>query len=120
MPSFSLLIRVWKLELGKVIQRRLPLHARGNRELLVEPLDFQESDDLVVRPFAIELDLRMLIGRAQRLDRRLAGVDVFLLQAVLLAQAFGPELAEPVAQVIERTWSTASSRSCACPCGRAA
>ena len=43
----------------------------------------------------------MLIRRAQGLDRRLAGEDVFLLQPVLLAETFGPELAEPVGQVIQ-------------------
>ena len=74
----------------------------GNRQLLAEALDLQERDDLVVGAFAIELHLRMLIGGAQRLDRRLAGEDVLLLQPVLLAEALGPKLAEPVGQRIQR------------------
>src|SRR5919201_3274859 len=44
--------------------------------LVLEPLDRDEVDDLVGAALDVELHLRVLVGHAQRLDRRRADVDV--------------------------------------------
>ena len=45
----------------------------------------------------------MLIGRPEGFDRRLAGVKVFLVQPVFLAETFRPQLAKPIAERIEES-----------------
>ena len=64
-----------------------------------ELVDFQQREHLVVRPFPVELDLRVLVRRAERLNGR--GADVFPVVRSDLAQAFGIELAIPVGQVTQ-------------------
>src|SRR5690606_38735566 len=49
-----------------------------------------QAEELVARPVEIELELAVLVHRAQRADRRLP--------LALLAQALGPELAVPEAE----------------------
>ena len=52
--------------------------------------------------FGVELDLRMLVDRAERLDRRLTGEDHLVVHREPLAEALRPELSEPVRQAEER------------------
>src|SRR2546427_2790967 len=59
-------------------------------------LDAREEDHLVARPLHAELELRVLIGGAEREHRRLAPLDGATGEVPRLAEALRPELAEPV------------------------
>src|SRR6185369_3179900 len=56
-------------------------------------LDADEQDDLVGRAVDPELELRVLVGGAERADRRLSPAS--------LPEALGPELTEPVRRRFE-------------------
>ncbi len=73
----------------------------GDLYVLLGVLLEQEGDGLVEWPLHVELNLRVLIGGAYGLDRRGPDEDLLPREAVLLAQALGPELAEPVGHVAQ-------------------
>ena len=60
-------------------------------------VDAEEDHDLVARSVDEELQLRVLVGGAEA-DRRLPPVDGAIAGLRALAEALGPELAEPVAR----------------------
>src|SRR5206468_3121749 len=56
----------------------------------------EEEEHLVGRPLHVELELRVLVGGAERAHRRLPPLDGAAGQVPRLAEALRPELAEPV------------------------
>src|SRR5439155_276312 len=59
-------------------------------------LDAREEDHLVARARHVELELRVLVGGAERAHGRLAPLDGAAGEVLRLAEALRPELAEPV------------------------
>ncbi|MPN39781.1 hypothetical protein SDC9_187311 [bioreactor metagenome] len=73
----------------------------GDGHLVAEGLHAQEGDHLVVRALSVELQLAVLVGYTQGFYRRLADVDGFAHTGCILAQAFSPQLAEPIGHILE-------------------
>ena len=80
---------------GERIERREANVRVRNLARRVEALDGPEGEHLVVRPFNVQLHLRMLVGRAQGGHRRLPGMHGLALAVLRLAQRFRPQLPEP-------------------------
>src|SRR5581483_10648016 len=89
------------------LPERVPSEIREAREVLVARrdvdglaviLDAEEEDDLVARALGPELELGVLVGGADGPDGRLPPLDRPPLEVDRLAEALGPELAEPVAR----------------------
>src|SRR5690606_27484680 len=74
----------------------------GNGEVLPSPTLDEEGDRLVERPFHVELDLRVLVGYAERFDGCWTGMDFHSLARVALPETLGPELTEPIGDVAKR------------------
>ena len=55
-----------------------------------------KGDDLVVRTFDIELNLRMLVGNSERFNGRCACVDFVAVVVLRLSYRFCPKLAIPI------------------------
>ena len=66
-----------------------------------EVFDLQEGDGLVERALGVELQLAVLIGYAQRLDRRGADVAGLAVQRHVLAQRLRPQLRVPVGNQLQ-------------------
>ena len=61
-----------------------------------EIIHLQEGDHLVERAFGVQLELRMLVGHAQGLDRGLTGVAGLAVEGHVLAEGLRPQLRIPV------------------------
>ena len=70
-------------------------------DLFAVVLDRDEGDDLVVGAFGIELDLAVLIGYAESLDRGLTLVAGGAVEVLVLAEGLRPQLAIPIRHVLE-------------------
>ena len=71
---------------------------RRDLDGVVGALDGEQREPLVERPLHVELDLAVLVGDADGLDRRRAGEDVVARPRPPLADRFGEELRVPVAE----------------------
>src|ERR1039457_2605649 len=79
----------------QIVDRFQSERAGGNRIGRPEFLHLPEGEHLVVGAFDVQLHLGVLIGGSQRRHRRLSHVHHRARAIALLAQRFGPELAEP-------------------------
>ena len=68
---------------------------------MAEVLHLQESEDLVIGAFCIQLQLGMLVGDPQGLHRGLAQVHPLPGQGQVFAQALRPQLGVPVAHQLQ-------------------